>query len=82
MKQDILVDIEALLGNEEYDSAAPEIDATWARLFRVGENPPKATATANPIMAESTAPPALSTRVPRVETLVQRSDAMNRAKQE
>lgn len=70
-----------LTESEEYDPSAPNIDSRWARLRRP-DGDAKATPTtpeAEPSSVQQTAPRKPS--VPRVGTVVQRSDAANRRKQ-
>lgn len=64
---DILAAITSLI--DEYDPAAPAINEEWIRLYRA--DPPTPTLL----------PRATNSVVPRVGTIVQRSDAMNRRKQ-
>lgn len=76
MEHDILADIEELLReHEEYDPASPAVDDRWTRLFRAPEE-----ATARPTGIIRTTEPIR--QVPKVGTIIQRSDAMNRRKME
>lgn len=76
MEKDILAEIEELLQKHgEYDPASPAVDNRWTRLFRA----PEETTTRPVEVPQATG---LIRQVPKIGTIIQRSDAMNRRKME
>lgn len=74
METDILAEIEELLREpSEYDPAAPGMDDRWIRLCRAPEGTTAQT-------SEPPGPTEPNRQVPRVGTIIQRSDATNRRK--
>lgn len=83
MERDILAEINELLADGgEYDPSSPNIGDRWVRLYRAVD--PAPTTTSPGTIATPVWPPIQprARTVPRVGTVVQRSDAVNRRKQE